>query len=61
MINFETVYLAADRLWRKDIDPTNREETDRHHELIIGLVEACGWTTEDFSRAMMERANGLVN
>lgn len=49
---YEYVSREVDKLYEKQIDPKDLKAIDRHCDFIREFINACGWTEEEYIRAM---------
>jgi hypothetical protein len=49
---YEYVSREVDKLYEKQIDSSETEAINKHCEFIADFIRACGWTEEEFIRAM---------
>lgn len=49
---YEYVSREVDKLYEKEFDPSDTETINKHCEFIVDFIRACGWTEEEFIRAM---------
>jgi len=49
---YEYVSREVDKLYKKEFDPSETEAINKHCEFIADFIRACGWTEEEFIRAM---------
>lgn len=47
-VAYEVLAVAVDKLYQKDLLPTDLKGIAEHSEYIATFVEACGWTAEEF-------------
>lgn len=49
---YEYVSKEVDKLYEKQFNIDNQLGIDKHCEFIADFINACGWTEENFVRAM---------
>jgi len=54
---YEYVFRQVDKLYEKHFyfDELDPEDIDRNDKAIGAFIRACGWTEEEFIRAIFER------
>lgn len=49
----EYVMREVDKLYEKQFDPSQTAAIEAHCEFIAEFIRACGWTEEEYIRALM--------
>lgn len=50
---YDYVSKEVDKLYEKEFSSKEYEAINKHCEFIADFIRACGWTEENFIRAMM--------
>lgn len=51
-LSYEYVSKEVDKLYEKEFDLNESKTIDAHCEFIVSFINACGWTEEEYIRAM---------
>lgn len=43
----------VDKLYAREIDASNTQEIEKHIEFIQSFIEACGWSSDEYIRMIM--------
>ncbi len=49
---YEYVSREVDKLYEKEFDSSETGAIEKHCEFIAAFIRACGWTEDEFIRAM---------
>lgn len=51
-LSYEYVSKEVDKFYQKEFDLNDTQTIDEHCQFIVTFINACGWTEDEYIRAM---------